>query len=88
MTQNGKGQPFGNFPAGLIVTPWADGVMISVVDQSTRHGVATYLGHDGIVRLFSWLLAAGVVEGTIEDDRAQAAGEVLLNWPGPDDGAV
>jgi hypothetical protein len=78
-------KPFGNFPAGLVVTPWADGVMISVVDQSSRHGIATYLGHDGIVRLFQWLLAAGIVQGELTDEVPASPESVLLQWPGSRD---
>jgi hypothetical protein len=71
---------FANLPNGLIVRTWGDGVMIGVVDQNTRHGVSTYLGHDGIVRLFSWLIAAGIVEGEIAEEER---GDVMLQWPGP-----
>ena len=73
-------QPYGHFPNGLIVTPWGDGVMLSVVDQQTRHGIAMYMGHDGLVRLFSWLIASGIMAGEVEDE---PRGDVMLQWPGP-----
>ena len=76
-------RPFANFPNGLVVTPWGDGVMFGVVDQQTRQGVSAYMGRESIERLFAWLIASGIVHGEIEHEPPP---EVMVQWPGPKDG--
>ena len=73
-------RPFTNFPNGLYVTPWGDGVMFGVVDQTTRQSVSSYLNRDGIERLFAWLIASKIVDGEIHE---QAPADVMVQWPGP-----
>lgn len=73
-------RPFVNFPNGLYVTSWGDGVMFGVVDQTTRQGVSSYLNRDGIERLFAWLIASSIVEGEIHE---KAPSDVMVQWPGP-----
>ena len=73
-------KPFVNFPNGLYVIPWGDGVMFGVVDQNTKQGVSSYLGREGIERLFAWLIASNIVHGEIHQE---APSEVMVQWPGP-----
>lgn len=70
---------FVNFPLGLAVGPWADGIMVSVLDPTTNQGQTAYLGRQGCEALCAWLVEQGIVKGEMLQE--QPAPPTLVPLP-------
>lgn len=60
--------PFVNFPHGVHVQPWGDGVMFSVVSQVNGQGMTAFLGKAGLIDLIRWLGQLGILDVEINDE--------------------